>query len=126
MPGEPFNDLLRSETEDRRQETADRRQKQGQLKEERSKGEILSTSDNPCRDYFRVWDHLGILEDKDATLLILDMKRLVVPCQARQKILKTLNLSQKDVIKTYATVRTMYFWPSLKENCQQLTQSCTV
>ena len=39
---------------------------------------VLASSENPCRDYIAVWDHLGILNEKDATLLTLDIKRLVV------------------------------------------------
>merc|ERR1712082_165388 len=28
--------------------------------------------------------------------------------------------------KTYAAARSRYFWPSMKEDCQQLTQSCQI
>ena len=73
-----------------------------------------------------MWDRLGTLDEKDATLLTLDIKRLVVPVQARKKILQVLHYSHQDITKTYAAARTHYYWPSLKEDCQQMTQSCSV
>ena len=73
-----------------------------------------------------VWDHLGLLDKKDSTLLTLDIKRLVVPLQARKKILEVLHYSHQGITKTYAAARTRYYWPSLKEDCGQMTQLCTV
>ena len=96
------------------------------IKENKQKSWVLATSDNPCRDYMSVWDRLGLLDEKDATLLTLDIKRLVVPIQARKKILQVLHYSHQGITKTYATARTRYYWPSLKEDCQQMTQSCKV
>ena len=71
-------------------------------------------------------DHLGTLDRKDATLLTLDIKRLIVPVHARKKILQILHYSHQGITKTYAAARTRYYWPSLKEDCQQMTQSCSV
>ena len=51
---------------------------------------------------------------------------LVVPLQARKKILEVLHYSHQGINKTYTEARTHYYWPSLKEDCQQLTQSCAV
>ena len=49
------------------------------IKHNQPKSWVLATSDNPCRDYVSVWDRLGLLNRKDATLLTLDIKRLIVP-----------------------------------------------
>ena len=87
---------------------------------------MLASSKNPCREYVAVWDRLGTLDEKDATLLTLDIKRLVVLVQARKKILQVLHYSHQGITKTYAAARTCYYWPSLKEDCQQMTQSCLV
>ena len=73
-----------------------------------------------------VWNCLGLLDEKDATLLTLDIKRLVVLIQARKKILQVLHYSHQGITKTYAAARTRYYWPLLKEDCQQMTQSCKV
>ena len=66
------------------------------------------------------------MKGKDVTLLTLDIKRLVVPMQARRKILQVLHYSHQGITKTYVAARTRYYWPSLKEDCRQMTQSCTV
>ena len=96
------------------------------IRDKKPKAWVLATSDNPCRDYVSVWDRLGTLDNRDSTLLTLDIKRLVVPVQARRKILKILHYSHQGINKTYAAARTRYYWPSLKEDCQQMTQSCKV
>ena len=96
------------------------------IKQNQPKSWVLATSDNPCRDYISVWDRLGLLDGKNATLLTLDIKRLVVPLQARRKILQILHYSHQGITKMYAAATTHYYWPSLKEDCQQMTQSCTV
>ena len=95
-------------------------------RDKQTKACVLATSDNPCRDYVSVWDRLGTLDNRDSTLLTLDIKRFVIPLQARKKILEVLHYSHQGINKTYTVVRTRYYWPSLKEDCQQLTQSCTI
>ena len=52
-----------------------------------------------------VWDCLGTLDGKDATLLSLDIKKLVVPVNARNKILQILHYSHQGITKTYAAAR---------------------
>ena len=96
------------------------------IREKRSKSWVQNSSNNPCRDYISVWDRLGTADDNDSTLLTLDIKRLVVPLQAQKNILKILHYSHQGISKTYAAARTRYYWPSMKEDIQQLTQSCTV
>ena len=49
------------------------------IRQNKMKSWVLASSKNPCRDYIVVWDRLGTLDRKDATLLTLDIKRLVVP-----------------------------------------------
>ena len=68
---------------------------------------VLASNKNPCRDYVAVWDCLGMLDGKDATLLPLDIKRLVVPVQARKKILQILHYSHQGITKTYTAARTV-------------------
>merc|ERR1712089_30118 len=96
------------------------------IKEKQTREWVMATSDNPCREYASVWDRLGTLDNRDSTLLTLDIRRLVVPLQARMEILEVLHYSYQGINKTYAAARSRYFWPSMKEDCQQLTQSCQV
>ena len=94
------------------------------IQEKRTKDWVLNTSDNPCREYASVWERLGTLDTRDPTLLTLDIKRLVIPIQARKKILEVLHYSHQGINKTYSAARSRYYWPSMKQDCQQLTQSC--
>merc|ERR1711867_220020 len=96
------------------------------IQEKRTKDWVLNSSENPCREFVSVWDRLGTLDTKDPTLLTLDVRRLVIPIQARKKILEVLHLSHQGMNKTYAAARSRYYWPNLKEDCQQTTQSCRI
>ena len=96
------------------------------IQQKQTKDWVLNTSDNPCREYASVWERLGTLDTRDPTLLTLDIKRLVIPIQARKKILEVLHYSHQGINKTYSAARSRYYWPSMKEDCQQLTQSCQI
>ena len=95
------------------------------LREHRLKGEILSISENPCREYMSIWDRLGVLDDRDASL-ILEVRRLVVPMSQHQNILKILHLSHQGMNKTYAAARSRYYWPSLKEDYHNKCETCGI
>ena len=73
-----------------------------------------------------VWDCPGTFDGKDATLLTLDIMRLVVPVNARKRILQILHYSHQGKTKTYTAARRRYYWPNLIEDCKQMTQSCSV
>ena len=94
------------------------------IRDKRNKAWVLNYSDNPCREYVSVWDILGTADDNNSTLLTLDIKRLVVPLQARRNIPKILHYSHQGISKTYAAVRKRYYWPSMKEDIRQMTQAC--
>ena len=79
------------------------------IRQNKKKSWVLALSENPCIDYIVVWDRLGILDDKDATLLTLDIKRLVVLVNAQKKILQILHYSHQGITKTYAAVRSRYY-----------------
>ena len=89
-----------------------------------TKEQVLSTSENPCRDYVHVWDRLRVLDDRDSSLLTIDVNRLVVPAAQRTNIMKIIHLSHQGMTKSYAAARTRYFWKSMKEDIQKLTEGC--
>ena len=50
------------------------------LREGRSTEDIKkSATTDPCRAFLNVWDNLGLLDNKDPTLITMDIKRLVIP-----------------------------------------------
>jgi len=75
---------------------------------EKSQNDLIKMSENPCRNYISEWGHLGLFDYKDATLLTLDEKRLLVPMSQHQSILKILHPTHQGIIKTYAAARSRY------------------
>ena len=66
------------------------------LREDKSKHDVLSLSENPCREYVGVWECFGLLYDRDDTLLTIDVKRLVVLMLQHQNILKIYTFPTRE------------------------------
>ena len=49
-------------------------------------------SENGARAYMSVWDHLSLLDDKEDSILVFNMNRIVVPQSCQRKVLETLHL----------------------------------
>ena len=96
------------------------------LRDNKSKTDILSTEDNPCRVFASVWECLAVLDNRDPSLVTLDIKRLVVPMSKWKKLLKILHLSHHAMVKTNAAARSRYYWPNLKEECRKMTEGCDI
>ena len=97
------------------------------LKEGKTKGDITALpTDNLVRQYLKIWDHLNILDDKDATLITYDVRRILVPQSERKNLLKILHYSHAGIGKTYAAAKTRYFWPGLKAQITTMIDNCTV
>ena len=82
--------------------------------------------EDPCRDFHKVWEKLGVLDEKENSLLTYDVKHLVIPVSKRDQIMKILHLSHQGATKTYAAARSRYFWPSMKEDAKRITENCQV
>merc|ERR1712237_274152 len=89
-----------------------------------TKEAMLSTTENPCREYSNVWERLGVLDDREDSLLTLDVSRLVVPASQRSHIMDVIHLSHQGITKSYAAARSRYYWKSMKEDIQKVTESC--
>ena len=79
------------------------------IQQKQTKNWVLNSSDNPCHEYASMWERLGTLDTRDPTLLTLDIRRLVIPIQAKKKILEVLHYSHEGINKTYAAARSRYF-----------------
>merc|ERR1711867_9407 len=60
------------------------------IQQKQTKAWVLNSSDNPCKEYASVWERRGTLDTRDPTLLTLDIIRLMIPLQARKKLLEVL------------------------------------
>ena len=72
---------------------------------------------HPARMLKDVWNQLSISEPG---LIVLDASRIFVPKEARMSILRKLHESHCGIQKTWATARSMYYWPMMKTNIKQL------
>ena len=73
-----------------------------------------------------MWDSLALLDDKDATLITMDIRRLVVPQSERKRLLEIIHTSHVGQVKTFAAAKSRYFWPGTKEMIKNLTESCDI
>ena len=80
------------------------------LRENKTKADILSTSENLCREYHSLQDCLAVLDLRNSSLLTIYVIRLVVPTSHHQSILKILHLAPQGVNKTYMAARLRYYW----------------
>jgi len=51
---------------------------------------VLKTTENPCRAYLAVWERLGVLDERQDSLLTLDVSRIVIPASERSRILDVI------------------------------------
>jgi hypothetical protein len=76
------------------------------------------------RAFGPVWAELSLLDDRPDTLLVYQDTRIVVPLEARKKILALLHASHSGMAKTYQNARQLYYWPGMKQAISQTVQGC--
>jgi len=81
---------------------------------------------HPAHLYKNVWGRLGLLDNSDRTLVILDGTRIVVPESMRRDVLKLLHLPHQGVVKTRKAAQQLYFWPGMTNNIKMMVESCTI
>ncbi|NJL71582.1 MAG: DDE-type integrase/transposase/recombinase [Candidatus Competibacteraceae bacterium] len=81
-------------------------------------------TDHPARQLKSIWSEMGILETEKGSLLVLDGHRIIVPKQARPRILSELHKSHQGLVKTRAQAKLYYFWPGLNKDIEKIIQSC--
>lgn len=90
-----------------------------------TKGELKRLSaDNGARAYMSIWDHLSTLDDKEDSILVFNMDRIVVPQSCQKKVLETLHLPHLGVVRTKAAARQRYYWPAMNNQVEQLVAGC--
>ena len=67
-----------------------------------------------------VFDNLSV----DGELVYLDSKRIVMPLKGVKPILKLLHVSHVGVNKTYDMARSLYHWPGMLNDIEQLIDGC--
>ena len=84
----------------------------------------LSVS-HPAKEYQSIWDSLSLFEDgKGNHLVMLDCRQIVVPRQARQKVLELLHLPHAGQVKTKEAAKQLYFWPGMNSAIKNMVDTC--
>ena len=65
-----------------------------------------------------VWDELSVGAGPSPLLLL--GQRIVVPREARPKVLDLLHLPHTGMVKTYQHARQLYYWPTMKKEINDL------
>ena len=85
---------------------------------------VLKTTENPCREYAGVWERLGVLDEREDSLLTLDVSRIVVPASQRSQIMDMIHLAHQGQTKSYTACRSRYYWQNMKEDILRVTAGC--
>ena len=82
-------------------------------------------NNHEMRDFFGVWDKLGIEETRAGPLITVD-GRLMVPEVARKKILENLHRCHPGKPTMMANARHLYWWPGMKSEVVSMCEACDV
>ena len=77
--------------------------------------------DHPARGLREVWHELSVSEEG---LLIVGGTRVFIPIPLRAGILKLLHKGHTGLQKTWATAKSLYFWPHMRTHLQQEIDKC--
>ena len=77
--------------------------------------------DHPARGLREVWHELSVSEEG---LLIVGGTRMFIPVPLRAGILKLLHKGHTGLQKTWATAKSLYFWPHMRSHLQQEIDKC--
>ena len=75
---------------------------------------------HPARAYRNVWGELSIFQKH----LVLLGNRLVIPSNARRRILKLLHVSHCGILRTRKLAQSLYFWPGMNSDIKSMIEAC--
>lgn len=76
---------------------------------------------HPGQAFKSVWGDLSIAGD-----LLLYKDRMVIPINARRKILQLLHISHSGIYKTKKLAQQLYFWPGINRDIKEMIDACSV
>ena len=77
--------------------------------------------EHPASQFTKLWDSFSLHK---RGLLILDGNRIVVPQAARKKLLALGHQAHCEAQKMKASLKQLYYWPSMDNEIHQIVQSC--
>ena len=77
-----------------------------------------------AREFHRWWDSIGVLEDREDTILVMDGHRIIVPLKARKSILQLLHVPHMATSRTRKAASRRYFWVGMADEVKKMCESC--
>ena len=73
-----------------------------------------------------VWNKMSVIKraKDNASLVLVDGHKILVPKKARPEILRRLHLSHSGEAKTLQAARRLYFWPGMNNEISQMCNNC--
>ena len=81
-------------------------------------------SEHGAKQYLSVWDHLGVLDDREDTVLLFEGHRIVVPNGCQKEILRRLHIPHSGIVKTKRAASERYYFAGMGGRIEQMVQGC--
>ena len=96
------------------------------LKETIKQGREISKDlvDVSIQKYRQYIHRMSITEVDGKHIILIDDRRIVVPENARSKVLKELHRSHSGMTKTSKLASQLFFWPTMNNEISQLIRDC--
>ena len=77
-----------------------------------------------ARSVCRWWNDIGLLDNKEDTIMIMGDSKIMVPKNARQGILKLLHVPHMATSRTRKAASARYFWVGMGDEVKKMCESC--
>ena len=76
------------------------------------------------KEYQKWWNTIGVLDDKEDTILVMDGHRIIVPPEARKSILNLLHVPHMAAARTRKAATKRYFWVGMADEIKKMCEHC--
>ena len=77
-----------------------------------------------AKEYQKWWNTIGVLDDKEDTILVMDGYRIITPPEARRSILNLLHVPHLAAARTKKAATKRYFWVGMADEIKKMCEHC--
>ena len=77
-----------------------------------------------AKEYQKWWNTIGVLDDKEDTILVMDGHRIIIPLEARRSILNLLHVPHMAATRTKKAATQRYFWVGMADEIKKMCEHC--
>mgnify|MGYP003320628885 CR=1 FL=1 len=77
-----------------------------------------------AKEYQKWWNTIGVLDDKEDTILVMDGHRIIIPPEARKSILNLLHVPHMAATRTKKAATKRYFWVGMADEIKKICEHC--